>query len=124
VGTVDKVETARGLYRLFAQRDDEGLLAVRPGDRVGTDGGRPPQGRPRRGRRHLRRVQGAVGGLRRYRRAVPRRGEFLVALGLYERMHRGTGRSARAEFAHSFELEDGRTSASSSTPTRSKRPRP
>jgi ketosteroid isomerase-like protein len=35
-------------------------------------------------------------------------GESVVALGFYDGTHRSTGRSVRAEFAHLFELEDGR----------------
>lgn len=111
---MDNVETVREMYRLFAQRDNEGISRLfdpriewvqmkgfpRGGRYVGADAIF---------------VDGVFSGFREqwkdWKAVVERyldAGESVVALGFYEGTYRSTGRSMRAEFAHVIELEGGR----------------
>ncbi|MDX5892533.1 nuclear transport factor 2 family protein [Rubrobacter radiotolerans] len=111
--TSTNVETVRKMYRLFAERDNEGLRHLFApeiewvqmegfpgGDRyVGVDavfGGAFAELREN--------WEGWRAVVERYLAAD----EAVVALGFYEGTHRGTGRSLHAEFAHLVELKDGR----------------
>ncbi len=107
------METVREMYRLFAQRDNEGLRRLfDPGIEWVQMEGFPHGGRYV-GAEAI--FGGAFAGFRErwedWRAVVERyleAGESVVALGFYEGTYRSTGRSMRAEFAHVIELEGGR----------------
>lgn len=93
---VDNVETAGEMYRLFKQRDDEGVRKLFdpeiewiqmdgfPGFREEWEGWRAV-------------VETFLDA-----------GESVVALGFYEGTYISTGRFARAEFAHILDFKGGR----------------
>jgi ketosteroid isomerase-like protein len=111
--SMSNVEVVRELYRLFGERNEEGLRRLfAPGIEWVQMEGFPGGGRYVGADAVLRDV---FAGFREewegWRAVVDRyldAGESVVALGHYEGAYKPTNRPTRAEFAHLYELEDGR----------------
>lgn len=113
VKAADNTEIVREMYRLFAQRDNEGIRRLFDPEIEWVQ----MEGFPRGGRYVGADAifDGVFAGFREqwedWKAVVERfldAGESVVALGFYEGRYQSTGRSMRAEFAHLIELKDGR----------------
>lgn len=109
----ENVEIVREMYRLFAERDNEGTRRLFDPEIEWVQ----MEGFPRGGRYVGADAifEGVFSGFREnwegWRAVVERyldAGEAVVALGFYEGTYLSTGRSMRAEFAHLVEIKDGR----------------
>lgn len=107
------METVREMYRLFAERDNDGIRRLFDPEIEWVQMEGFPGGGRYVGADDI--FGGAFTMLREqwegWRAVVERyldAGESVVALGFYEGTYRSTGRSMRAEFAHLVELRDGR----------------
>ena len=115
VGAANNMETVREMYRLFAERDDEGIRRLFDPEIEWVQMEGFPGGGRYVGADAI--LGGAFAGLRQqwedWRAVVERyldAGDSVVALGFYEGTYGSTGRSMRAEFAHVVEIKDGRIS--------------
>lgn len=109
----NNVETVQEMYRLFAERDNDGIRRLFDPEIEWVQMEGFPSGGRYVGADAI--LGGAFAGLREgwegWRAVVERylgAGESVVALGFYEGTHRSTGRPMRAEFAHLLEIKDGR----------------
>ncbi len=111
--TGDNVETVREMYRLFDERDNEGIRKLFAPDIEWKQMDGFPRGGRYVGADAI--FDGVFSGFREQWegwRAVVERclddGKSVVALGFYEGKYLNTGRYVRAEFAHLIEFGDGR----------------
>lgn len=107
------METVREMYRLFAERDNEGIRLLFDPEIEWVQMEGFPRGGRYAGAEAI--FDGVFAGFREqwedWRAVVERYldvGESVVALGFYEGTYRNTGRSMRAEFAHLIEFKAGR----------------
>ncbi len=111
--TADNVETAREMYRLFGERDNEGVRRLFAPEIEWTQMEGFPGGERYVGADAI--FDGVFSGFREEWEgwgAVVETfldaGKSVVALGFYEGTYINTGRYMRAEFAPVLEVEDGR----------------